>query len=363
NPDTPLWTADGAWTLTDELRIGTVDGDGPELFGRIRSLAVDGGGRIYVLEAQAQEIRVFDGDGAHLRTIGREGGGPGEFARALHMEIGPDGDLWVVDPQNNRLSVFDTAGTYLEGHAMPGGFTLIPWPGGFDRHGRYHYPVPRRSEGEFRVGLARYDADLRVVDTLALPTDPVEREYFELRSDQGFARASVPFAGSFQRRLSPDGTLWGMLTDEYRMFELSPTGDTLRTITRAYEPLPVTGEDVAAAREDLEWFTEQGGRVDLGRIPSHKPAVEDFVFDDQGNVWVWPVVEPALDGRELDVFDPVGRYLGRVTAPVPIARRPFPVIRDRMMVAVTRSELDVPYVVRLRIDKGREPSAAEDGRI
>jgi len=353
NPRAPLWPEGHEWSLAEELRVGTVAGEGPELFGRITSLAVDPAGRIYVLEAQAQEIRVFGPDGAHVRTIGREGGGPGEFARALRIELGPDGNLWVADPQNNRVSVFDTAGTYLRAHSMAGGFTIIPWPGRFDRQGFYYYPVPLPAKNEFRLGLVRYDSALVPLDTLATPEDPVDRDYFELRQgDEGFARVGVPYTGGFRWQLSPAGTFWGFLTGPYRMFELAPNGDTLRTITREFTPLPVTDADMARAREDLEWFISEGGTVDWKMIPSHKPAMEYAFPDDQGHLWVWPVMPTGQEGRALDVFDAVGRYLGRVESPVPIARGPAPVVRNDVMYAVTRSELDVPFVVRLAIHRG-----------
>lgn len=352
NPKTPIWSEAEGWRLVPEVRIGTVDETGPELFGQITSLAVDGAGRIYVLEGQAQEIRVFDGDGTFVRTIGRKGGGPGEFARALRVELGPDGHLWVADPQNNRVSVFDTSGAYVRGISMPGGFTIIPWPGRFDRRGSYYYPIPLPSDREFRLGLTRYDSGMAVQDTLAVPDDPVDREFFELRSEEGFARIGVPFTGGFDWLLSPEGTFWGLLTGRYSMFELSQAGDTLRTVTRAFDPLPVTEADMAEARENLTWFLEEGGTVDWAKIPDHKPAIEGAAFDDEGNVWVWPVMPNGEEGTRLDVFDAVGRYLGSIDSPVPIALRPRPVIRNGTMVAVTRTELDVPFVVRLRIDRG-----------
>ena len=351
NPDQPIWPVSDGWHLVQDLRIGTVEGTGPDLFGEIRSLAVDAAGRIYVLESQSQEVRVFNPDGTYLRTIGRKGSGPGEFAQALLAEFGPDGNLWVVDPQNNRLSVFDTAGTYLTGHQMPGGFMIIPWPGGFDRHGDYYSPIPEPSDEGFHLGLAHFDSSLAIIDTLATPTDPVKRDSYELRNGDSFMMASVPFSPGFRWRLSPEGTMWAIFTGEYRFVELSHSGDTLRTVTRAFDPLPVTDADRDQAREDLKWFTRQGGKPDWSKIPSTKPAIEDLTFDDEGNLWVWPVTEPDLKDRALDVFDPDGRYLGRITAPLPIARRPFPTFHNGMMYAVTRDELEVPFVVRLRTEK------------
>lgn len=348
NPATALWPAGAEWRVREELRIGTVEGDGPDLFGRVGGLAVDAAGRTYVLEMQAQEIRVFDSAGGHVRTIGRRGGGPGELNQAVFMQFGPDRNLWVVDPQNNRVSVFDTAGTYLQGHGMPGGFVIFPWPGGFDVQGRYYAPVPRPTTGEFRMALARFDAAMRPLDTVDVPTDPVRRERFELRRGNSGWSATVPFTPGFSWQLSPAGTFWGMFTGEYRLFELSPAGDTLRTITRAFEPLPVTDADMEAARARLAWFVREGGQVDWSKIPGTKPATVDFVVDAAGYAWVTPVTADD-EGPVLDVFDPDGRYLGRVALPGRLFGRPL-VLGDRMY-AVVQNELEVPFVVRWRIEK------------
>src|SRR5687767_1702897 len=70
------------WTIEPELRIGALEGDGPDNFGSIKGIAVDDQDRIAVLDAQAQEIRIFGADGKHLRTFGGKGAGPGELADA-----------------------------------------------------------------------------------------------------------------------------------------------------------------------------------------------------------------------------------------------------------------------------------------
>jgi len=347
NPDAPLWRPGEEWRVVEELRIGRADGNGPDLFGRISSLAVDPGGRIWVLEGQAQELRVFGPDGQYIRTVGRKGGGPGEFAQAVQVELGPDGNIWVMDPSNNRHSVFDTAGTYLEGKRALGGFVILPWPGGFDREGRYYSPVPMRGEG-FRWALVMHDAAYQPVDTLEPPRDPVEREDF--RSPDGRISARVPFSGGLVWQPSPAGTIWALVTDQYRLFELTPDGDTLRTITRRFTPLPVTAEDRASIPERLKWFTDQGGRIDLSKIPATKPPVGHFFIDDADHIWVQVTMPDEEDnGRVFDVFDPDGRYLGAVRLPFRLWSAP--VFRGGALYAVTTDELEVPYVVRARIVK------------
>lgn len=351
NTAAPIWPEGSGWRLVEEWRIGSIEGDGPDLFGEILSLEVGPAGRIFLLESQAKEIRVFDTDGSHVRTIGRAGGGPGEFNRPLKIQFGPDGNLWVVDPQNNRLSVFDSAGTYLEGKYALGGIIMVPWPGGFDDSGYYYAPILRPRGDDLKLALERFDSDINSLDTIAIPTDPMERERFEYRDENNHIAAGIPFAPEFRWWLAPNGTLWGMLEGSYRLFQLTLGGDTLRSLTREFTPLPVTETDMEVAREDLEWFIrEYGGKVDWSKIPDHKPATEDFFFDDEGNIWVVPVTTAEQEWRVVDIFDPEGRYLGRIDLPFRLAR-PYPVIRDNVMHAVIEDEMEVPYVVRVRIEK------------
>jgi len=352
NTDRPIWPADGGWRVEEDLRIGTVEGSGPDLLGDVRWLEVDPAGRIWVLEGQAQEIRVFGPDGGYVRTIGRKGGGPGEFARALHIQRGPDGAMWVVDPQNNRVSRFDTAGTYLEGKHIPGGFIIQPWPGGFDAAGFQYGPIALPSDEIFKLGLVRYDSAFNALDTIVAPDDPIERERFELRQgEDSFWITSIPYTGGFEWHLSPQGTIWGMVKDDYHLFELSRDGDTLRTVTRDFSALPVTDADMDAARERLDMFIKNGGKVDWSKIPDTKPATKDFFLDDEGNIWVEPEVAQEEDGRVFDVFDPAGRFLGSVHLPFPLAMNPPPLVRHSALYGVTEDALEVPYVVRARVVK------------
>jgi sugar lactone lactonase YvrE len=133
------------------------------------------------------------------------------------------------------------------------------------------------------------------------------------------------------------------------LIELSPNGDTLRTVTRDFTAQRVTDEDMERARVDMEWFISQGGKVDWSRIPDTKPAADNFYLDDGGHVWVLPTLPNESERRALDVFDASGRYLGRVSLPFPLSRRTRPVIRGATLVAVTEDEFEVPYVVRAKI--------------
>lgn len=345
-----LWAEGEEWQLTEDFRIGSLEAEGPENFGRIASFAVDGQGRTWVIDSQANELRVFDDTGRHVRTIGRPGQGPGEFEQPVRVDIGPDGNAWVMDPKNTRLSVIDSAGRFLEGLLVPGGFVIMPWQGGFDRDGDYYAPVAV-FEPEFRFSLGRFDREYTLLDTIALPVDPVERSSFDIVVD-GRVRVSagIPFQGGLLWRLSHKGTIWALITDQYRLMEFSPEGDTLRVITKVAEAIPVSPEERTQALDGMDWFTQQGGKIDASKIPQVKPLASSFFIDQQDFVWV-ARDEGTETRRAFEVFNPTGQYLGTVVVPFRLQISPTPVVKDDVLYGVARDALDVPYLVRGRIHK------------
>lgn len=349
NPDHGMWRPGEEWRVVEELRIGRMEGEGADVFGNLFSFAVDGVGRFWALDGQAQELRVFSATGDHVRTIGRRGQGPGEFAQAVRVEPGPDGNMWVMDPDNNRLSVIDSAGEVIETHRAHGGFIIIPWPGRFDREGYYYSPAPMMEAGSFRIGLLRSGITFSSADTLVVPIDPVERN--TLTAMGGRIRAAVPFQGGLTWRLTPSGTMMAMVTDQYRIFELDRGGDTLRTITRAFSLLPVTAADREQARESMTWFTNQGGHLDVSVLPRVKPVARGFFLDeDEGYLWVELDVSGSIN-THYDIFDPDGRYLGALELPFPLSSSPWPIIRNDRLYGVVKDDLGVSYLVRARIER------------
>ena len=56
NPEQGVWDSAATWRIREELRIGSADADGPEMFGDVADVAVDSTGRLWVLDSQAQEV-------------------------------------------------------------------------------------------------------------------------------------------------------------------------------------------------------------------------------------------------------------------------------------------------------------------
>ena len=300
---------------------------------------------------------MFDSVGRYVRTIGRKGGGPGEFQGANGLAIDPAGQLWVIDPRARRYSVFDSAGRLVNTHPREVQDFGWMWRGGFAagdlwdswRVSSRANPTPQRT------AFFRFDSIAGYTDSLLLP--PFSEDYYNLASDRGIVMHSwvVPFSAWEIAALDQRGFVWRAVTDQYRIVQFSLGDDTVRLVTREYHPVPVTGEDRERALSgEFDSADRAQVRPDPGRIPDHEPALIDVLVDDRGDLWVVPLGEGEGSGFGLDVFDAEGRYLGKVEAPMTGWRVvPRAVIRGDALYCVERDSLDVPYVVRLRIEGRR----------
>lgn len=351
NPERGVWTQASAWRAVEELRLGAAEGAGPTVFGIPAALEVDAYGRLYVLEAATGEVRVFEPDGRHLRSLGRQGSGPGELRQPIGLTLAPDGALWVVDPGNARFTIFDTAGTLRGSVRRDNGFAAYPWPGRFDRRGRLWDVAQGSSEPGSSPALLRIDPASGRADRLPLPAFTPEQ--FVHRRGGVTNAARVPYAPELAWTLDAEGRVWSGVTDRYRLRLHEPGGDTLRLVERAMTPVAIARAELDSVPAQLKWFTDQGGRVDVARLPEHKPAYVSVRTDDRGWLWVRPSLPATERNAAFDVFDPEGRYQGRVSLPVPLADEMPMIVRGNDLYAVVLGDTGVPQVIRFRIE-GRD---------
>lgn len=76
-------------------------------------------GWLFVADTVAHDIKVFDGSGKLVNTIGAPGEGEGEFNAPTHLAYA-DGRLYVSDTLNSRIQVFDPEGRRVSGFGERG---------------------------------------------------------------------------------------------------------------------------------------------------------------------------------------------------------------------------------------------------
>ena len=166
-----------------ELEIGELDGAGPGTFARIAGLAPLAGGRLLVLDGDADEARVFSQDGQFEFAFGRQGAGPGEFSDACCVGLDSRGRVWIRDGGNARYDVFivgDTSAEYRFSVRMGHGDVNFWAPITFDDRGRI-IDIGHRPDG----------------DGLAAPRRPATwRATSTRRSDRSSCSRTDPAAGT-----------------------------------------------------------------------------------------------------------------------------------------------------------------------
>ncbi len=369
NIDRGIWTAGTQWTVEEDLRVGALEGDPNYQFGQIGFMAVGSDGRVFVPDAQAQQVKVFSPEGEYELSFGGPGGGPGE--------LGP-GALFVLRSAGDTILVPDMANRRINRYA-PDGSSIGSSPLELEKG----LPMVYRSTTSGIVAqqvrpLALPDLPARdSMDAIVLlaPDGSVTDTLIKFPSGGTISLAgSSPEINLYSPEPSWDirddlKVLYGR-NEAYRIGLYSAGGQLERIITKPFQRRPVTDRDKRAVMESLEKLWGQAG-VPPELMPRLRalvsfgeffPAFASIQAGPHGTTWIQHVRRASdLSDEQLenyniieqsgapdwDVFDSDGRFLGIVTMPDRFAPRVFS--GDRVY-GVWRDELDVQYLMRLRIN-------------
>lgn len=379
SPAEGVWTPEAAWTLEEELRIGggLDEADEAKLFGMVASVDAGSDGRIYVLDADAQEVRVFDRQGDHVTTYGGGGSGPGELGQgAVRVLAAPDGRVYVPDPQNARISIYaegeepasvpfrvlQNSGT---GVMAPVRFQLAP-------DGRIliqlrTLPLPGQPPSDPDAGdpVVAYDPTGRTSPDTVTFLPPGET--FQGPGGAPGILSMKLFAPEPAWTLLDAGTVAVAMSDDYRITYRTLGGSIERIVEKDFERRMVTEADQERVRQMLRKLVQDRGQpaqvadmmLQQMSFAESYPVFAGFLAGPTGTLWVQRIadarelaVESMEDFQDLgspnwDVFDRQGRFLGTVR--MPDRFQPMTWEGDALY-GVQRDELDVQSVVRLRLN-------------
>jgi hypothetical protein len=320
------------WTTASEpdLRIDNREDDPRYQFFFIAdAIPVPSG--IAVAVSGANEIRIYDEAGEHVRTIGRAGEGPGEFSSIGWLQLLGADTIVAYDRGLRRISVFDRAGELvrdvaihrtpasLEREAMQG-----PQPRGILADGSVLvalYVAPTRLDGLYRppVRLHRFSADGTPGDSIAGGSGD---DIYIL--PQGDGRAVVmrpPFARITGFLAAHDG-FWIADTDGYELRRHDTDGALRLIVRRAQAGAPVTPDllDTFLAARLAAYPAgpqREEARELANRIAVHNtlPGFSIAHVAADGRVWVRDYTVPEEDSRSWSVFSRNGELEGRVSIP------------------------------------------------
>lgn len=367
--------------LVPEMTIGTFDGADEYVLGNPSAFAVTEGGGVLILDNHLPLVRMYDSSGVFFGNLGREGSGPGEYKSPDGVAVLLDGRILVRDPPNSRIAVFGKDGSYL-----------YQWPlsGGFNSGNRFYvdhdgnsYVTALKERGlspwDWEITLVRYSPEGEIIDSIPEPVWEYEAPQLTAQRENSSTSRDVPFSPRATSGFSPAGYWVSGLSTDYRIDHFRADGRVLR-IEKVWEPVLVSqAEAEERRREMIGRFQRQYGtwRWNGPPIPEEKPPFKEIFLSWEGNTWVGlstpgvPTMsleeareEEAATGRAqlrftepwvFDVFSTHGEYLGPLKPPAGFQVQPEPMVRGNRVWAVTRDALDIPRLVRFRIEVGTAP--------
>jgi hypothetical protein len=360
------WTNETAWRVAPApaLDIGVLDGPEQYQLFQVRDARRLDDGRIVVANAGTNEIRFFDAQGDHLRSVGRQGSGPGEFEGLGMVRPLPGDSLLAYDFRLTRASVFDAEGAFGRSFRV-----VPPTEGGFAfavdafSDGTLVVRSPQLFQGELADGPQRRDEDHFTVSTGgefldSVGTFPGGEQYLETaRSGENFmvSITQPPFGKSSV--LAAHGMRFCHGTgDAYEVRCFGADGVLERIVRRDLPRRPVTPADLDAFKQQrLERADDDDARRRLESslakmpVPETMPPYDEIELDAGGNLWVREYAWRSDAPRRWTVFDADGRMLGDVATPAGLR---VTQIGDDFVLGVWEDEYEVQHVRLYPLEKG-----------
>ena len=355
----------------DIYRVGSLDGDGWDTFGRVAGVGFDGAGNLYIFDTEAVRINVVDLQANLVRQFIREGQGPGEFGRntvsAAEFAVMRDGRVIVYDLGQLGFTIFGARGEFERMARFPGAQMSAAMIGGIQA-----FPGMDRVLATSEVRHVRMTAD---------PDDgPSERSFRhvmsydlsgdEVRIDSVAAGWRPPgsaegFRPVLRAAVLPSGAFVYTDSSTYAIKSGVPGGLVTRVLTRPFQPRPATGRIRAAEIERRlealapvrggDSFQQQLTEMRRGQIEAMEffdevPVVVGLTTSWEGTIWVLHRGDGDTEGNRIDLISSDGRYLG--TFPPGSTAMPSAFGPNGLVAFLETDDLDVPYVAVKRLPEG-----------
>jgi hypothetical protein len=328
----PLWESGEGWTLSrePEVVIGLAEGDERYLLSQVAGVRRLSDGRIAILDAGSNRVRVYDSTGRHLMDLGGEGDGPSEFRFPQFLGLASD-TLFVYEQRGRNLTWFAPDGQFIRTSDVRRQTDVeIPSFAMFgyveDRVGIVIADRTRSLvEGLNRVPWQIWRFDLFNSDADSLFSVPGAEEMiaFPDPGRPGLTRHRPHVFGKFTQLAASTNRVYVAPTDAFSIQVFDPEGILRRIIRRVVTPRSVTPSD-------LDQWVE--GQLELRDPPPEEraemirtagelsvaetmPAFRWIAVDTEDDLWVEEWEGVGLDQGRFAVFRSDGAWLGYVDLP------------------------------------------------
>jgi hypothetical protein len=370
------------WTLEEVGTIGS-ENDPETSFSRVEGVRIGTEGELFV--GQPNQLWVYGADGKLLRRIGRQGQGPGEFTSMTGWGFLGD-TLYAVDLDLRRVSYFTPSGDFIDSRQwerwpeiptgenrsllidmpqvlLPDGSGLVT-PGTAGRAGSRPPRGPQTTSSP--RAIFRIRSGVAALDTVFW-RDVSSTSNSAAVEGGSFVRVSCPFSDApiVQPMINGGGVMVverspASAAQAHVPFTLlSPSGDTVFSVSLPYDPVPVDEQQVARRIESARSLFSRLNRPapsaadvesalrEIDCFPATLPPVRLITSTQDGTIWLqWE------DGTDTpitwDAIGPNGDRMGRIRL------RPGEMVaaaEGDVLVTTWTDALEVPYVTRYRLTR------------
>lgn len=364
----------GGYTLAFEetLRLGPDDADAFLWPGMGTSVQVDDRGWMYVTAVGENTVTVIDADGNFVRTIGQSGQGPGEYQMLASFQILADGRGVAFESMGpmSSISWYDKDLNFVEKGKLGKQGQMIQAayldPAGERCFAQYVSINP--SEGTMLNQWVVMDLDGGNELALSNFEGPMPNQQITA-SAENFAKFLSSMLKPGAQGLAgfatfgPDGHTYTAVARNYEITVWDADMNKLRVITRDYEPIAMTDEEIEAVVSPIaesirmrvpsnmgHLFAESTIRraVEMADFPPVKPPINGMVAFDDGHLGVIHNFNLAEQKMRVDLFDAEGRYRGDFTLPAESINSAGMVFKDGHLYRIEVNEDDENVLVRYK---------------
>ena len=333
-PSGPAYTME----FVEDLRLGGNTEDENLYWGGLSiSVDADRKGHIYVIDPDESRILEFDAEGKWVRTLGGKGQGPGEYQNLNSFTLLGDGSAIGFESLGAvaNFSYYDKDLKYLERKSSNDLSKIIGnvkfAPDGNNFAALFSSFTPGTPVLTIRTAVLNKSYEvLETVSETTMPLPDVSRFSESAYWTEYLAKGiSSQMSGYGVFGFDPQSNIYVAHSRKYEISIWSADRKKLKTITKKFDPIPLTDEDMEAFIDPIRdritsqiptqvksIITENLVRkaIEMAEIPPTQHPVQGILVMDDGGFLV--VHDVKGNGTSTaDIFSPKGEFLGKVTRP------------------------------------------------
>lgn len=305
--------------LSELWRVG--DSQDDVLFGEIADVASDSEGNVYVADWMHPAVYVVSDGGVDVSEIGGKGQGPGEFVSIRNVFVGEGDSLFVYDNEVDRISLFSPGDRSFAGSLRietgdkysPSSLIGVVSKGYVVSY--VHVLDDGVDNQANRVRIVHLVDRITGASSTTSPITRIKNLGVLVHSsrDGSHAMISNPFYVTPRMYVSTQGKMYFSRGDRRVIAVHDESGQFSDSLRWDQDLIPTNSK---ASRNKVNEYSRRWRRVmrEVG-LPDFKPAVQNFVVDDRGYIWIQLSALEEASTVDWIVLDETGNRVGSLKLP------------------------------------------------